>query len=376
MEISIKNSTLLSLLKQHETPFYIYNEKVIINTVTELKKAFPISGFELLFATMANDNLEFLKIMNKQSVGACINSIKHLNLAVHIGFPADIIQYTSSGLSKADMMILVDKKVTVNLDSISQINQWFSLEGSRTGGTRINAGSLHPQNGQMNRLGIDKNELKQACTIAESFGKMINGIHVYLGTNFTEPEEMMPTLKEFFKLAETLPTLEYINIGGGIGIDYLEKGTAFNIQKYGKEVVSLLKILRKKLNREIKLFFEPGRRLAAPSGYFVTKITDIKFLNKQKYIVVDASIANFPRPLLNPETPHKTIAPFVDNVDLIISEIVGKTTFSKDILSIAPLPKSLIIGDVIVFNNSGAYCDSMRSIFLGQHEPANLFLNE
>ena len=90
--------------------------------------------------------------------------------------------------------------------------------------------------------------------------------------------------------------------------------------------------------------------------------------------MVDASISVFPRPFHHPDSPHKVIMPFKSTeIDFEDSIIVGKTTFSKDILSKTSLSKNLVVGDVIIFDQAGAYCDSMRSKFLGQQEPANLY---
>lgn len=375
MKSSLDTSLLVSLLKEHKTPFYFYSRKTLENTINEIKKAFAIEDFQLLFATMANDNPEFLETIAANNVGACINSIRHFKLATACGIAPEKIQFTSTGLGTEDMAVLQKAGVAVNFDSLNQLRQWFQLKRGGKAGVRINTASLTDKVQVVDRLGIEKEQVSEALEMANDNSGVINGLHIYVGTNYRTHIEMLPALKGFFSLAASVPSLEYVNIGGGIGIDYLSEGYEFDIQEYGKSIIYLTNELRKKTRKSVKLIFEPGRGLAAPSGWFVTKITDIKKLNNTRYIVVDASVAVFPRPLHHPDTPHKAITPF-KNGELGFEDtvVVGKTTFSRDILSRSVLSKSLDIGDVIVFDQAGAYCDSMRSKFLGQGEPKNIFI--
>jgi diaminopimelate decarboxylase len=373
----ISNELLKKLLINYPTPFYIYNKKTLINNIVEIKNAFPIKEFQLLFATMANDHPEFLKILKENNVGACINSIKHLDIVLNCGFTKEGIQFTSTGLSLEELKILNNRNITVNFDSLNQLRQWFNLGIKNKAGVRINTASLMPNSISFDRLGNDKNEIPRILNLTKEYGGIINGLHIYMGTNFKRHNQMLEYLEIFFELASRISTLEYINIGGGIGVNYLNDNEDFDINAYGNNVAILTKRLSTSLQKEIKLVFEPGRRLAASSGLFVTKVTDIKYLNQTRYVVVDASIAVFPRPFHHPESLHKTILPFNNgNTSLENTVIVGKTTFSKDIMSKTSLPKNLKEGDIIVFEQAGAYSDSMRSKFLGQYDPANIFINE
>ena len=375
MTLALPSKTLSALLKEHKTPFYFYSRKTLEQTISEIKNAFPISDFQLLFATMANDNHEFIRTIAQNNVGACINSIKHFQIVKDCGIGSDKIQFTSTGLTNEDMLILHENNITVNFDSLSQLEKWFHFDQGKCAGVRVNTGSLTDKVPVVDRLGMSKQQVYEALEIAKRNKGTINGLHIYVGTNYKNHTEMLPALTEFFSLADQIASLEYVNIGGGIGVDYLSEGNEFNIKEYGLSIKKLIDSLRAKLGQNIKLIFEPGRRLAAPSGWFVTRVTDIKELNNIHYVVVDASISVFPRPFHHPDSPHKAITPF-KNGELGFQEsvIVGKTTFSRDILSTTLLSKQLAIGDIILFDQAGAYCDSMRSKFLGQIEPANIFI--
>lgn len=375
MSQSISYRTLTELLQVYKTPFYFYSKGAIKKTVDELRSAFPVENFQLLFATMANDNPEFLRIIAANDVGACVNSIKHLNLAIDNGIKQSRIQFTSTGVSGEDMIALLRKGVAVNFDSLQQLERWFQLQQGGYAGVRINTASLTNKVLVTDRLGIEGGQLYQALEIAKRNKGTINGMHIYVGTNYRNHSEMMPPLEAFFELAATVPSLDYVNIGGGVGVDYMNEGNEFDLKEYGLCIKKLIEGLRRKLKKNVRLIFEPGRRLAASSGWFVTRITDIKKLNNTRYIVVDASVSVFPRPFHHPDSPHRAITPFKNGeLGFEDSVVVGKTTFSKDILSKSSLSCSLEEGDVVVFDQAGAYCDSMRSKFLGQLEPENVFV--
>jgi diaminopimelate decarboxylase len=122
--------------------------------------------------------------------------------------------------------------------------------------------------------------------------------------------------------------------------------------------------------RPLALLFEPGRSLVASSPQFITRVTDIKHLAGNRFVVVDASVSVFPRPLHHPDSLHRVRVIEGNGGEMVPSAIVGRTTFSRDILGSYPLPASLKVGALLAFDDAGAYCESMISRFLGQRDPA------
>jgi diaminopimelate decarboxylase len=209
-----------------------------------------------------------------------------------------------------------------------------------------------------------------------AIGGEVVGLHVYLGTNILNCDMMLRTLCSFFALARTVPTLQYVNIGGGVGIDYGRSGTSFPLTRFGNNLDLLMTDLSAVLKRGIALYFEPGRGLVANVGSFLVSVTDVKCLSGKQYICVDGSIAQFPRPLHHPETPHQVRALGSEQTSSLKDVVVvGRTTFSRDVLAPrAQLPESLSVGDLLAFEDAGAYCASMASQFLGQPEPSGVIV--
>ncbi len=369
---------LAELARRHGTPLYVYDLSLLGARVTELRGALHEVGARLFFATMANDRLPVLSRLAQLGVGACVNSLPHLSLARETGFAKDLIQYTSTGIPLDDLRTLAADNVRVNLDSLAQLEAWLAL-GRREAGIRVNAASL---TGRLDgdRIGIDAHLLSDAVRLARSRDARIVGVHVYVGTNFQTPEEMLPTLDAFFQLAGTLPDIAYVNVGGGIGVDYAHAGPGFDVVTYGVRLAELAGQLRDRAERPVEVICEPGRALSAGCAHFVTAVTDIKQLSGRRFVAVDGSIAVFPRPLHHPDSPHRIRRLVSDREpqdefeQKIPSAIVGRTTYSRDILGSSVLPSRLPVGTLLAFEDAGAYCQSMASRFLGQPDPWETFL--
>lgn len=377
------DAELLAHARRHGTPLYLYDLGRLRARVAELRAALREANARLFFATMANDRLPVLRTLAELGVGACVNSIPHVELARRAGFPAEAMQFTSTGVARGDLAALAAARIRTNLDSLGQLDAWFGL-GPREAGVRVNAASLLGAT-DGDRIGIDAAQVPDALQLAASRGARIAGIHVYVGTNFQTLEEMLPTLDAFFELAARLPDLSYVNLGGGIGVDYRHAGPGFDLAGYGARVGALADRLRGRLGRPLEVVCEPGRALAASSARFLTSVTDVKRLGGRRLAAVDGSIAIFPRPLHHPESPHRIRRLASDPVPAEHGDgngagthtvVVGRTTYSRDILGAGLLPDDLEPGALLCFEDSGAYCQSMASRFLGQPDPYEAFLDD
>ena len=369
---------LAGVIEKIGTPAYCYFLPVLRRHIEDLKRAFGGYPTQFLFATMANDHPEVLRAIAQEGVGACVNSMRHLELAVQGGFPPEKIQFTSTGTPVSDMVSLQGLRISVNLDSPSQVALWCRQSRGAKAGIRVNAASLMRTNGATaDRIGMEVTDIASAQELARDEGGSVNGLHVYAGTNFQKVDALLPKVRTIFQLAAGLPGLEYINIGGGIGIDYSHSSSGFDIQRYGAEVTSMALELAERLGRAIRLIVEPGRWLVGESGRFVVRVTDVKLLHQEIFVAVDASIATFPRPYHHPESLHQVrlLRPSRDSQNRDVT-IVGRTTFSRDILGRSCLPASLNVGDLLAFDDAGAYCQSMSSRFLGQTEPVCLIADD
>jgi len=364
--------------KRIGTPLFYYSLKTLRAQINRLQDA--VSGYpvQLLFATMANDRREILRAISAEGVGGCVNSLLHLQKAVDHGFPVNKIHFTSCGVPVSDMAFLQALSIPANLDSPLQIEAWCAISPGRGVGARVNAASLPGSNAQPDRIGMNLSDLDRAREIASRLSGRVNGIHVYAGTNFQSATEILPILRGAFEVVRRYPDIEYINIGGGIGINYMHSGPEFEYKQFGDEICSLARRVSDERGFPLQVLFEPGRSLVGSSATFITRVTDIKTLGDKRFVVVDGSVSVFPRPFHQPGCYHRMRVleqAEEDRQNLVPSVVCGRTTFSRDILGAYSLPDNLSVGAFLSFDDAGAYCESMMSRFLGQREPA-YYINE
>ena len=144
--------------------------------------------------------------------------------------------------------------------------------------------------------------------------------------------------------------------------------------EFGREASGCVDRLSARIGgRTVALVFEPGRSLLADSGVLLTRVTDLKTLRGHRYVVVDASVAIFPRPLLHPDTRRQISALDGDRGGgLVPCTVVGRTTYTRDSLGEAGLPHSSSAGVTCWFWRTPGPTESMTSRFLGQPGASNL----
>ena len=144
----------------------------------------------------------------------------------------------------------------------------------------------------------------------------------------------------------------------------------FDFEDYGRLVDEVMARVSAALGRPIRLILEPGRLVVAQAGYFVCRVVDVKERAGRLLLGVNASSAQFPRPLFYPEDAYHPVTLLrpdgaVLEGEGVPTDIYGCSTYSRDYLGRdLSLPRPAP-GDLVVFEHAGAYCASARSEFLG-----------
>jgi diaminopimelate decarboxylase len=367
---------IVAIQKKNNFPFYIYDENKIIDNI-KIFKNISYDNKLIAFATMANNNENFLKIIKKQNISVFVNSLKHLNKCIKIGFDSKNIVFTSSAMSEDLMKDAHKRKCILNLDSIDQLKQWFNLFPNSKVGIRCNIGKLVKAKetragyfiGEESRIGLTIDEIKQLKNKDK-----INGLHLYPGTDILDYKYFESCYSALSTLVNLFPNLEYIDFGGGFGIeDKLEN--IMDWKKYNLMICKLMNKINKLTKKEIKLILEPGRVIGGNTAYFVTKVMDIKKRDKTTFVGLNVSTAQFPRPLIYPDNSKHPIIIYPKHEGRKINTtIYGCSTYSKDYFAKNVLLPKLKIGDLIIFGNAGSYCSSMFCEFLGFEKPKELFI--
>ena len=179
-------------------------------------------------------------------------------------------------------------------------------------------------------------------------------------------EDMLKTLNKIIK--KTNHSFEYIDLGGGMGIDYKNNKKILNLKKYSLSIKKFLK------NNSSKIIFEPGRSIVGNIGTLISKITYIKEGHKKNFIILDVAMNDLMRPALY-NSIHR-ILPVTKNIKISNKtyEFVGPICESTDKFLTINNFQRLNEKDLIVICDVGAYGMSLSSNYNVRPKPIEILI--
>jgi len=379
----ILNEKILSAInnqieKEFEA-FYIYDIEKIRNHC-QVFQNIAYQNKSIHFASMANVNPQFLKIVKEEKVNVFVNSVLHLKSVQEAGFSNQEIIFTASALTAKTMQFAHNCGVQLNLDSLNQLQLWQKLFPGEKVGIRCNIGDkVNPYAthagvfiGKESRLGFTREEI---ASIPDK--SVIKGLHLYAGTDIFDIDYLINCYHELVGISIDFPKLEYLNFGGGFGV--AENGNkVFDMETYNTRISQLMSEVSSQKGYSIKLILEPGRIMGGDAGYFVCNVTDVK---KRDICLVglNASTVQFSRPLMYPDIASHPVIIIRNGIQVISEDlfptiIYGCSTYSRDLFSRKISLPEILIGDIVVFGNAGSYSASSHSQFLGFQKPEEYFI--
>ncbi|MFA5101167.1 MAG: diaminopimelate decarboxylase, partial [Candidatus Omnitrophota bacterium] len=223
-----------------------------------------------------------------------------------------------------------------------------------------------------NKFGIDFENALRIFSRKSNFTHLrIAGLHLHIGSQITESGPYIAALKKMIKFIDKLKTLdirlEYLNIGGGMGIVY-DKETPQTAAKFAGRIVPLLK------STGLKIIMEPGRFIVGNAGMLVTKVLYVKSTPIKKFVIVDAGMNDLIRPALY--DAYHSIAP-VEIRKIQAKEkvdVVGPICESGDFLAKERILPRLAPGEYLAIFGTGAYGLSMSSNYNSRRRPAEIMV--
>lgn len=377
------------IAKVYPTPFYVYDEKAIIENARKLKKAFSWNkGFREYFAVKATPNPFILKILQEEGCGVDCSSLTELMLSESLGFRGSDIMFSSNVTPAEEYKKAAELGAFINLDDYTHIE--FLEENAGIPETiccRYNPGGVFSlgtdimDNPGDAKYGLTKEQMTDAYKKLIKKGAKHFGIHAFLASN-TVSNEYYPTLaKILFELAahlknETGADISFINLSGGVGIPYTPDKEPNDIMVIGEGVKKAFEeILVPAGLGDVAIFTELGRYMLGPYGGLVTKAIHEKHIYKE-YIGVDACAANLMRPAMYGAYHHITVlgkenAPCDHKYDVTGSLCENNDKFAVDRM----LPK-IDMGDYLFIHDAGAHGYAMGYNYNGRLKSAELLLKE
>ncbi len=377
---------ITGVIKKYPTPFHIYDEKAIRENSRRLFKAFKwSSGFKNFFAVKATPNPYIVRILKEEGCGADCSSLPELLISQKAGVIGENIMFTSNDTPANEYRKASELGAIINLDDITHIPFLEKSAGiPDLISFRYNPGHLRKTkegnvigDPEQSKYGLTRDQLFEAYKTMKRKGSRRFGLHTMIVSNELDPSALIETANMLFDLAVELSKkleidLEFVNLGGGIGIPYKPGQKAIDIEALGRRIKrSYEDRIEKNGLPPLKIFMENGRMMTGPYGYLITRAIHEKHTYKE-YIGVDACMANLMRPGMYGAYHHITVLGKEGAKKDHKYDVVGSLCENNDKFAIDRRLPEIKQGDIIAIHNAGAHGHSMGFNYNGKLRSAEI----
>ncbi|MBU4133946.1 diaminopimelate decarboxylase [bacterium] len=372
------------LAEKYGTPLYVYSKKTLLRHLGEIKRAFRPTGALICFAYKANNNIELLKLMNKEGIGADCVSLGELLLARKTGVPAHKIVMNGNGKTNEEIKLAVKMKIKMlNADSVEDLLNISRIANSLKVKARISFRvnpeikvPTHPHIAtglKESKFGLAYDDAFKAYQLAASLPDVdVCGIHMHIGSQITEIEPFEDALKKLAVFSKKLNgagiKLKYINAGGGLGVKYHSE-IPESLDKYA----SVIKKYALKIAP--KIIIEPGRMLTANTAVLLMRVILNKNSGRKSFIVADGGMNDIMRPSIYGAYHEILPVKIFSEREKKYYDIVGPICESGDVLARKRLLGNMYAGELLVLRGAGAYGYSMSSNYNLRARPAEVLVD-
>ena len=381
-KLKIDRLDIGSIAKKYKTPTYCYSLKAIKTNIKNLKHHFKNINPLICYAVKANSNLGILKEIRKNNLGADVVSRGELMKALQAGIKPKKIVFSGVGKIVEEIEYAINKNILlINAESKSEILEIEKIAKSKKKivdiGIRLNPNTDAKTLKQIstgkkeNKFGVNQKVFLQLVNLIKK-SKYLNlkCLSVHIGSqilNYKPYQKMLWAVNKVLKKSNY--KFEYIDLGGGMGIDYDHNNSKLDLKKFSQIIENFLK------KNNSKIIFEPGRSIVGNSAVLITKVIYIKKGYKKDFVILDAAMNDLMRPALY-GAKHK-IMPLKKNKKIFKKsyEFVGPVCESTDTFTTIKNYQKLNEKDYLIICDVGAYGISLASNYNVRPKPLEILID-
>jgi len=378
------------LARQFGTPTFVYDAAKIVERVADLR-AFDV----VRYAEKAASNLAILDLVRRHGALVDTVSANEVRRALAAGYAAHgdppPIVYTADIFDAESLDLVVRENVHVNCGSPDMIDQYGRLAPGREITLRINPGFGHGHSrktntgGDCSKHGIWHEQLAECLMAAEHYGLSVTGLHMHIGSG-TDLEHLSQVCAAMEKAAlEVGRNLRSISAGGGLPVPYREDQSYVDLDEYFRLWDAARRRLEARFGHPLRLEIEPGRYVAAESGFLVAEIRAVKKQGENTFYLLDAGFNNLARPILYGAYHPMALAPapitlLRPDLDVIVGGPLCESgdIFTQEeggVVAHRRLPLA-VVGEYLVIECAGAYGFVMGSNYNSKPLAAEVLLQD
>ncbi|MDR2397335.1 MAG: diaminopimelate decarboxylase, partial [Spirochaetaceae bacterium] len=338
----LSKTQLEDLVCRYPTPFYLYDEAGIRQNAQAILKAFSIfPAFKEHYAVKALPNPFILKILAEEGFGADCSSLPELLLAEQAGIRGEDVMFTSNETPIQEYRAALDLGAVINLDDFTHIAlleqkaQIPPLISCRYNPGPLKGGNAIIGKPEEAKYGFTREQLLSAFPLLRDKGARRFALHTMVASNELKPEYHIETARILFELAVELREktgirLEFVNLGGGVGIPYTLEQEPLDYDYLAAGVRQAYdEIIRPAGLDPLGIHTEWARVVTGPYGWLVARAIHRKHIYRE-YIGLDACMADLMRPALYGAYHHLTIAGKEDAPCTETYDVVGSLCENND----------------------------------------------
>jgi diaminopimelate decarboxylase len=381
-ELYCENIRIRDIAKSVRTPFYLYSRKTLIDHYRKIQRAFGAIRPLVCFSVKSSSNIAVLRALVRAGAGLDIVSGGELYRARLAGVDPRKVVYAGVGKRRDEIADAVKFGILFfNVESeeeLARIQEVASSMKKRVNAAiRINPDVIPKTHRYIatgkgeTKFGLDFETVHKIFNSRWRYPNVnIRGVHIHIGSQIenSDPFEKAIT-KVLAFLRECRIGVEYLNIGGGLGIIYSMENPQ-TARSFASKVLPLLK------RSGLRLILEPGRFISGNSGVLVTRVLYIKRTPRKKFAIVDSGMSDLIRPSLY-EAYHKIVPVSVadDSSDTAErTDVVGPICETGDFLGKDRLLPALAGGDLLAVMGAGAYGFTMASNYNSRPRPSEVMV--
>jgi diaminopimelate decarboxylase len=381
-ELFAEDVPVQKLAEKYGTPLYVYSYNTLLRHFRAYDDAFNDFPHIICFAVKANPNPALIRLFAKNGGGADIVSGGELFVALEAGIPAKKIVYAGVGKTAEEIRFALKSNILMfNVESENELREIDRVAGRMKTkapvALRINP-DIDPETHPYIATGLKKHKFGIPIEEALEYYKLasvlrnvnIIGVHKHIGSQITKVSPFVDALKKVLALIDELSgqgiTIQYLDIGGGLGISYRDEDPPVP-QDLARNLIPLLE------GRNMTLLMEPGRSIVGNAGILVTKALYLKKGGKKEFVIVDAGMNDLIRPSFYDAYHH--ILPVVKNRKRkVICDVVGPICESGDFLAKERALQKVEQGEYLAVMSAGAYGFSMSSNYNSRPRAAEVMV--
>lgn len=360
-----------------QTPFYHYDLSLLGRTLDAVQAALrPDDPFHVHYAFKACYNTDVAQAIRARGFGADCVSEGEVNRLLELGFPAEKLVF--AGVGKTDAAIDMGLKAGIgafnveNLQELEVISQRaIALGRTARVALRINPGVDAHTHEKIttglpeNKFGIALEDTLTAIRRADELpGIAFIGLHFHIGSQVLDAELFAPLCEVINDIQENVAAagfnMTYINVGGGLGIDY-ENPASNPIPDFKSYFNVFRRDLRLRPGQEVH--FELGRSIVGQCGTLYSRVLFVKEGKEKRFVILDAGFTDLVRVAMYGAYHHIDNLSARENEPFEIYDVAGPVCESSDVFATDRLLPRAKRGDLFAIRSAGAYGHVMASTY-------------